>query len=101
MGDNGKITKIATKAVTQAVQEDDILRKHAKNLAMLSMVEAINVLRHGSPAAKAAMAGKFIPAIVRAIEADQQDDELVKMRNEYLAMAKEMGAPIFGEDDDD
>ena len=96
-----KYTKVTTAMVQQAVKEDDVLRKHAKNLAQLAMTEAVNVLVNGHPAAKAAMAAKFVPAIVRAIESEHVDDEMATMRREYMKMMDEIGGNIFGEGDEE
>ena len=97
----GGATRQVQSAVTEAVAGDEVLRKHARNVAIMAMAEAVDVMRNGTPAAKAAMVSKFVPAIMKGMDSGDEDDEITQMRAEYKQMFKEMGGEkLFGADDE-
>jgi ABC-type phosphate/phosphonate transport system ATPase subunit len=75
-----------TRAVEQAVRNDDTLAVEARELALLAIREAKNTLLSGAPSARLAIARVLMPAIARALAENTEAEELADMRQKITTL---------------
>lgn len=69
-------------AVTEAVSRNADLRNRATNLLDGMFTEAETMLRSGSPPVKLALLKALVPAVVKALTAEEQVDSAAEIRSE-------------------
>lgn len=69
-----------TTLLMAAAQDDEIVRKAVRMLAMKVLDRADYLLEEGSPATRITVIRAIMPALVKTLEKKQDDDELAELR---------------------
>lgn len=76
--------------VATATSQDQTLAAAARELTTRAILEIDDILEHGTPAAKQQILRSFVPALIRAGEAQQTNEEMDQMRTEFRSMMDEL-----------
>ncbi len=76
--------------VDVAASQDATLSAAARELTTRAILEIDDILEHGTPAAKQQILRSFVPALIRAGEAQHTNEEMDQMREDFRQLRKEM-----------
>lgn len=76
--------------VFTAIAEDDELKERIRQLAWMVVDRAEYILQHGSPALQAQTMRTIMPAIVRALQQQNEDEKYLKLKQDFEQQMKEI-----------
>lgn len=90
MGTKDSAEGVIGAIVATATSQDQTLAAAARELTTRAILEIDDILEHGTPAAKQQILRSFVPALIRAGEAQQTNEEMDQMRSEFRSMMDEL-----------
>lgn len=87
-----------TALVTEAVTDDDVLGAAARSLAATAIATAQDFLVNGSPQMKLKLISSLLPAIGRALAAQEVDEEMVELRAQLRGLQQAMLVDVTAEE---
>ena len=82
-------------AITAAVvAHDDELRTRVRRLANMTLDAYEHMMINGTPQVKTALMRSMIPALVKELREEKEDDSIVALRSQVEAMNRQMRADV-------
>lgn len=97
---------IPTELIVAALSQDEVLKQYIRHIGWKVLREAEYLIEHGSPTTKLAVMKNLMPAVVKALTAQSEDDKYNRMRQDFESLIRDLLGdqtvlPIDGPDDED
>jgi hypothetical protein len=76
------------------VAQDDELRVRVRRLANMTLDAYEHMMLHGTPQVKTGLMRSMIPALVKELREEKEDDSIVALRTQVEAMNRQMRADV-------